>query len=277
MLKADLPVLREAMAQPLQPLKIAHLQCNGDTFAAVAQNLPEDASPKTVAEVFEFVAKMHPCYQIEEVRKLVSTLQYVDAVAPGLTLADRMMFQLAPIPWRDKFALTAIARIMSLYHTQLRVDLQSALQQSGMWKLVQDALEYMKGGKRPPALLSVLLKLESIHKITTLYLWLSYRMPLAFDQQEQCFELKKKIEGCINWCLDGLTKEGKDLRMRYSSSLNSPLALKKNQIKFQSLEDRTRDIAQRREQRFRERQRDSASSTFVIVYHSYGTQMLTSL
>lgn len=212
MVESDLEILREAMEQSLEPLRTARLSCNYEIYSAIVNNLPANSSPRTVAEVLEYVSKHHPSYEMEEVRKLVNIMYYIEAIVPGLNLSDRMMFQLAPIPWRDQYALQAIGRMMSLYNTHLRVDVETALRESGMWDVLQDVFKRMETDNPPPMLLSVLMKLESIHKITSLYLWLSYRMPIAFFEQEQCFELKQKIELGIAWCLSRLTKTQKGMK-----------------------------------------------------------------
>lgn len=238
----DLPLLREAMSQSLEPLRLARLTCDFDTISGIVSALPKNATPKTIAEVLEFVSKVHPSYQVEEVRTLVTTMYYIDMLSPKLNLADRVMFLLAPIPWRDQYALKAVAKILSLYSTDMLVDVRTALEESGMWEVLEDTEQRMRADDPPRLLLPLLMKLESIHKVSSLYLWLSYRMPIAFFEQDRCFQLKQTVEGTIAWCLSRLTRQ-----LDVSGKAHaSPLTEQKNNISYVTVDSVRRDRRMRK-------------------------------
>ena len=51
----------------------------------------------------------------------------------------------------------------------------------------------------------VLSTLESFHKTAVMYIWLSYRMPVVYAEQEEVVRVKKRVEGALEWCLEGMT------------------------------------------------------------------------
>ena len=62
--------------------------------------------------------------------------------------------------------------------------------------------EYKKSKTKPTN--EVLLTLESFHKTAVMYIWLSYRMPVVYAQQEEVVGVKKRVEGALEWCLEGM-------------------------------------------------------------------------
>ena len=63
--------------------------------------------------------------------------------------------------------------------------------------------KYIKPKTKPTN--EVLSTLESFHKTAVMYIWLSYRMPVVYAQQEEVVGVKKRVEGALEWCLEGMT------------------------------------------------------------------------
>ncbi|KAG1774782.1 mitochondrial degradasome RNA helicase subunit C terminal-domain-containing protein [Suillus placidus] len=64
----------------------------------------------------------------------------------------------------------------------------------------------MSGGKSSAgALPQGLVNLEGLHKLLVLYLWLSYRLPVAFYQSEEAYALKERTEKALDWCLQNVS------------------------------------------------------------------------
>lgn len=62
--------------------------------------------------------------------------------------------------------------------------------------------KYIKPKTKPTN--KVLSLLESFHKMVVMYIWLSYWMPVVYAQQEEEVGVKKRVEGALEWCLEGM-------------------------------------------------------------------------
>ena len=58
------------------------------------------------------------------------------------------------------------------------------------------------------AVLGNLFSLETLHKTICAYLWLTYRLPVAFRDRDAARELKTQTERAISWILDESSKRG---------------------------------------------------------------------
>ncbi|GBE82827.1 ATP-dependent RNA helicase suv3, mitochondrial [Sparassis crispa] len=202
----DLPVVRKALLRPMQPLKFARLS-NGaqDSFRHIVNALPRDSAARTIIQVYQFVAKMHPIYEFVDFAAMRAKLDFVDEVAGDLTIADRSLLLQAPTPWSDEVALQACGRMMVLYRTEMRVSLKRALKDSGLWDSFNDILRMSETSSEPEHFGNALQMLESLHKTIVMYLWLSYRKMVGFPDQTEAFEVKAQAERAMEWCLERLT------------------------------------------------------------------------
>jgi ATP-dependent RNA helicase SUPV3L1/SUV3 len=75
--------------------------------------------------------------------------------------------------------------------------------EGGNNKKKQQPTKYKKAKMKPTN--PVLSTLKSFHKTAVMYIWLSYRMPVVYAQQEVVVGVKRRVEGALEWCLEGMT------------------------------------------------------------------------
>ena len=146
----------------------------------------------------------------------------------GMTVRERLKHLSAPVGWRDEVMIGVMARFLGMYKDRQEVDYWEAIRDLGF----MDCLEGVEGAMRgdghghvgmPPIqegnnkkltkykkpktkpTNEVLSTLESFHKTAVMYIWLSYRMPVVYAQQEVVVGVKKRVEGALEWCLEGMT------------------------------------------------------------------------
>lgn len=197
----DLPIIREAVAAPYQPLKYARVAPLPEQFESVLQALPPGVPLATAQTAFEYVAKMHPAYELESSHVTVLSFNALDRLAPELTLGDRHLMKFAPIGWRDVNILEWIRPMLGMFAQDMLVDYRRLFRITGMQNIIDEAKELMESGATylPPGLL---VNLESVHKMIILYIWLSYRNPVTFSQREEITVVKDEVEKYLEWALD---------------------------------------------------------------------------
>ena len=148
----------------------------------------------------------------------------------GMTVRERLKHLSAPVGWRDEVMIGVMARFLGMYKDRQEVDYWEAIRDLGFMNClegVEDAMrgdghgdvgmppiqernrkkkkqsEYKKSKTKPTN--EVLSTLESFHKTAVMYIWLSYRMPVVYAQQEELVRVKKRVEGALEWCLEGMT------------------------------------------------------------------------
>ena len=147
----------------------------------------------------------------------------------GMTVRECPKHLSTPIGWKDEVMIGVMARFLGMYKDRQEVDyweairdlgfmdclegVESAMQGDGHgdvgMPLIQEGnrkkkqSEYKKSKTKPTN--EVLSMLESFHKMAVMYIWLSYRMPVVYAQQEVVVGVKKRVEGALAWCLEGMT------------------------------------------------------------------------
>ncbi|KIP07494.1 hypothetical protein PHLGIDRAFT_70994 [Phlebiopsis gigantea 11061_1 CR5-6] len=197
----DLEVVRDALASTPAPLKFASYSPAFEEVEAVAQVLPPGTPISTVYQVFSYVSRVHPCFELQDPKTSVTASESIEKTGAPLTLADRHLLQQAPIPWRDPLAVMVMLRLVRMYGEDMYVDYARLLHDCGMQQELDNVKKLIqKGARSPPP--GTLENLETMHKITTLYLWLSYRKPVSFNQREEVLAVKGEVEKAMDWCLE---------------------------------------------------------------------------
>lgn len=210
---ADLPVVRQAMKEPFIPLRFASIHISGEKYISVMRTLPPNVPVRVVVDVFRYITKVDPCYEMQDLVKFRERIEYVDGLSDRLTIQERILMQLAPVPVRDPLAVEAIRTILSLYRVKLAVKLHEALQASGLsesYRNVKQRLKRVETVSKKTSLSEMLNVLETVHKILVMYLWLSYRQLVAFPDQEEAFAMRSEAEEEMDKCLTALTMVSTD-------------------------------------------------------------------
>ena len=160
-------------------------------------------------------------YEVEDASKraedvdLIDTLVnetssaiHTDRTIGGLSYKDKELLQLAPVPWRDPVTVEGVAKLMRTYRDELAVPLKDVLSIGGLWDHFEDMSSLMQTSRGDHSMdmsEDALIKLESLHKITIVYLWLSYRNPVAFSQRDEAVRIKERLEKVMEWTLQRIT------------------------------------------------------------------------
>ncbi|GJE88103.1 ATP-dependent RNA helicase suv3, mitochondrial [Phanerochaete sordida] len=196
----DLPVVEEALRSTPQPLTYARIHPTGEQFEHVVQTLPAGTPLSTAELVFEFVSRVHPSFELNSVVDATRAFDYIDRVSGKLTLGDRQLLRLAPIPWRDEKMIHVVTHLLRLFSNSLSVDYRQLFRLTDIQDHLDEVDLAQTSGHRPPS--NALLHLEQTHKLVIIYLWLSYRNPVAFSQRQQMTVVKQKVEKLMEWCLE---------------------------------------------------------------------------
>lgn len=237
--QSDLPFIGEALSAPIQPLCYARLGIRLETFTALVHTLPAGASTFTVYEAHIYAGCIGDNYryampnhdELEGMCELVdgqvkAPREKVDLEKThslrNLTIDERSLFCLAPVPWRDRHSNKVMKRLLEMYRKSLKVDLSAAVQGHGFMEAVEGIESHEapdEGGKtkrrRPKKGMQevgnfnqqTLILLETFHKVIGLYLWMSYRNPASWVNRDEVIKLKLRVERALERCLEGLSRK----------------------------------------------------------------------
>ena len=206
--QSDLPTLKEALAVPFTPLKQARLSLFNPIYPNVAKVLPRSTGVLTVADVMLYVSKLHPTCELEDVHKVHKLYSFLADLQGDLTVFDQMILQLAPVPGNDLPTQHALRVAAHLYSTNLRVELMDLIRKANLLEDFHEAVRVVTKKEGNGNYQSALDTLETVHKVIVMYLWLSYRLPVAFMQQDDAFKLRDRVEALMQECLELISAVG---------------------------------------------------------------------
>ena len=208
--KADLASLRKSMATPTPAVSHAVLDHAEERLVGLSKLYARGTPLSSIYETahrYSLVQQPYILHKKAQVDTLL--LKTLEHVAPQLDMGEGLIFLRAPLNVSNP-AQDAIARnMMKEYAQKNRVDIASLFNDTPFL----DALNAVKATKEQSSgqkdvdkaelqsLSSELPNLEGIHKALTVYLWMSYRIPPAFYQQQEAFAMKAEVEGLIEWVL----------------------------------------------------------------------------
>jgi ATP-dependent RNA helicase SUPV3L1/SUV3 len=150
------------------------------------------------------VATLGKAYRFSEYPKLWEVANFVDTKGGELTMDDKKLVMLAPIPWRDEACMEVVENFIRLYRNRMSVDLKVCLRNTDYIETIEEVEEMMSEGLTPTSNTKTLHMLETFHKILGLYLWLSYRNPVAYADFDNVQEWKERAEKVLEWSLQGV-------------------------------------------------------------------------
>ncbi len=149
----------------------------------------------------------------------------LEGLPQGLTLEDRSLFCLAPVPWRDAQCVLAMRKLMKMYREMFKVELDAAIEGLGFMEALEgiESLGAASGGTTATSKQrqqsqgkdgeigqinqATLAALESFHKVIGIYLWMSFRNPASWGQRQEVSALKLRVEHALERCLEGLSRK----------------------------------------------------------------------
>lgn len=197
----DLPMLHSAVSRQPDPIMFAGISPTLEWVENVLQALPPNTSHRTLMEIAPYVANVRPPCRAFIPPKVEERSRFVETHAKDMKLHEKLLIGGSPMNWQDLNAIEFAARLCHMYNDRIRVGILDALR-IGPYLENLERVEDMKSGARPSAgAFNALPVLEGLHKSLVLYLWLSYRLPVAFYQSEEAYALKERTEKALDWCL----------------------------------------------------------------------------
>lgn len=132
---------------------------------------------------------------------------FIDTRGRNLTVPDRLLHMMAPIPWRDDTLLEVVAKFIRMYSEDMRVELLPALAGTRFMPTMLRIEEQMAAGVPPASNPRTLEVLEGFHKIVVIYIWMSFRNGVAYSNHKDVSELKKRVEVALEWALQGMSRK----------------------------------------------------------------------
>ncbi|PKI83959.1 RNA helicase [Malassezia vespertilionis] len=235
----DMPLLRAALDAPTLPLVRAALQPPSGMLESLALLLPfsgnggADRSARSLSELYQDMTLLA---QIEPGTFAFANFDAQSALAPILELRGRNMlthaekerWANAPVNLRDERAVAWFGNAVELYARGELIPFERCARFLGTLEAEQQVTgamcaaqarrdEARRGGGQVLPLeaythandadiltVDTLMLLESHHRALSLYLWLSFRFPLAFCFREDVEKRKAGTEKAIEFCLDAI-------------------------------------------------------------------------
>lgn len=190
----DLPLLKKAMAANVSPITAAVVSPSTALIvylnAAVAPNVPWSQ----VLALSRIFGRHSDNYTIPIAGTSIKAAAMLDDYQ-ALTIDELQVLAQAPVNHRDEVAVESFRQFVQAHIDGKAIDIPNWAQQRGVAHLLPES-------HRPEETLANiaqsaggdLLSLESCHRVMSFYLWLSYRLPVTFDQPELVRILRRNIE-----------------------------------------------------------------------------------
>ncbi|PWN53247.1 P-loop containing nucleoside triphosphate hydrolase protein [Violaceomyces palustris] len=232
-LEDELDILRQALEAPIVPIEKAAIQPSSETLASLATIVPETSQTKglgwagtrrlsTLYKDVSLLAQVDPrSYFLSDFSQQYAISPLVESSSSGmLTIAEREKFANAPANTRDPTVMEFLHQAVRLFSKGELAEFNQCaegLRMLEIAEMVQKAMDLSKQDKnglldgshdvfKNPEVFNIdtLMRLESLHRSLSLYLWLSFRFPLSFCYRADTEKIKKRIEDSIEFCLQGI-------------------------------------------------------------------------
>ncbi|KAK4450115.1 RNA helicase [Podospora aff. communis PSN243] len=184
----DLPTVAENLEQNITPIKTAGIKPPPFLIERFSMQFPPQTPQSFILlrlrEMCRLSSRFHLCSNTDE----IEILEYLKDVP--LTLPDKLILMVAPVATTDDRVVEAfmgMAETLAYHKSGHICDID---------QIDLSILEYKPETSKLHKT-DALLRLESLHKVVTLYLWLSYRFEGVFQSQHLAFHIKSLVEGKI--------------------------------------------------------------------------------
>ncbi|KAG5721392.1 hypothetical protein E4T56_gene12928 [Termitomyces sp. T112] len=214
LLPDDISHIQKAVDAIPTPLKTARIGISSTSFFAFSLALPPNSSTKTILSAYYYISRIPAILRQQKINlKYVEPLcNFIDARMANMPARDTIMFLLAPIPLRDVAALEVVQKFLRAYQDEMSVDLWEHLEGSSLVAAL-DGVERLHAEDNTESVTSVMIaQLESLHRAVMIYMWMTFRRPMAWHCVKEVAVLKLRLEKALDWGLRALTKlqPGKD-------------------------------------------------------------------
>lgn len=228
----DMPILRAAMAAPMEPITKAALHPTSNQLENFTSLLPSTTTQQHVFEIFPIVASASQDYFIPAFGNTLKTSNLLKDI-PGLTVAERWQLGNSPVNVRDPEVVRAFVDYITSHAKHEVFQLTAWQEEQGMAQLLQEfrAAEEDFAISREQSKLARrfsnstnLARLETLHRCVVLYQWLHVRAQLLFPQQAEARLLKIEVQDAIDFILEQMSfkrHNAKDRRMQIPAAMLS--------------------------------------------------------
>lgn len=220
----DLPLLRELLPLSLPAIPLAVLDPPSSTLTDLAPLLPPSTTFAQLVEHASLLALAPANTIIASAGHKIPIAEIVQPFRDSLTLGEMELFTLAPLNLRDERSKAIFQNIVHAYASRGVVEIGPVLESSGLVPLLEE-MESLLGElpplptdpdepfpATPPVIVHALPELESLHKSLVMYIWLSFRLSLAFTDRVKAQDLKERAEVVLEGCLERLPGTGDNFR-----------------------------------------------------------------
>jgi ATP-dependent RNA helicase SUPV3L1/SUV3 len=214
---SDLPILEKAMKSVNPPVSKARVIPASYVVEKIYETLPRNPKLSTIYDIISRLSVFRTSYDLADLQRRANLADFLEEKVLDLNLHDKIILCDAPTPWNDPTTREVMGRFAQAFATRLSVDLLDGLkghpglvafenvkvlqQTQGSTTTKKAETEEKKAAPMTPY---TLMQLESLHRSIVLYLWLTYRLPLAFSQQEFAVKMKDEVEKAIQFSLEAL-------------------------------------------------------------------------
>lgn len=186
----DLPVLKEILSRPVDPVETAGLHPTAEQIEMFAYHLPE-ATLSNLLDIFVSLSQVDGLYfvcNIDDFKFLADMIQHIP-----LHLRSRYVFCTAPINKKQPFVCTSFLKFARQFSRDEPLTFDWVCRHIS-WPLT------------PPKNLKDLVHLEAAHDVLDLYLWLSYRFMDMFPDANLIREIQQELDGVIQLGVRNITR-----------------------------------------------------------------------
>ncbi|KAI0045789.1 P-loop containing nucleoside triphosphate hydrolase protein [Auriscalpium vulgare] len=199
---ADLPLLREAMAAPIVPLRHARIGFFGNVALNVIEALPKGTSLHVIRDALIYGSTLPPTLAIMDPSlSETTTSMFVDSIVHPMSFYERVIFMIAPFPIRDELCKSTVGKMFELYRDRGRVDIAELLRECGLLNSLNHVLHARQHRQPLAKAKKHLEELETLHKCLVTYIWLYMHFPVGFYAHEQARALTRSTEEAMDYAL----------------------------------------------------------------------------
>jgi ATP-dependent RNA helicase SUPV3L1/SUV3 len=202
---------------PLPSISRATLDVPFEVMAELASLLPPDTTFSELLEHVASLALLPPHTTLGSVQHKLPLADVVEPLRDHLSLSEFDLFTYSPVNLRDPNSVQIFTSIVTAFAKTGKVSVDEVFRPSRLIRtleMVEGTLSMLPPlpphagiGKRllvPPILISSIPLLETMHKSLVLYIWLSFRLSVAFPDRPRAVDLKSRTEVVLEACLERL-------------------------------------------------------------------------
>lgn len=192
---ADLDIVHSSFKKEAEPMRTAGLHPPASVIEKFASYFPAGTPFSFILLRLRDIARLSGDYFMCSMRDTIDLARAIQSIP--LSISDRCIFLNAPSNMSDPASREAVVALAKRVAHNQPGDLLD------ITAIKLDLLDHTPQ-TYPPGPTHYLRNLESLHKVLTLYLWLSYRFNTVFRSQRTAFRAKELVEQAIDASLDGI-------------------------------------------------------------------------